>query len=154
MCYLLLLSTTSNQDLTAHNTELVRFSAELPAIADASNLKYPRKWYIGSRSGCSCSFRHLYSVELGFGEPVDWYEEEEKDIEATLQVISIIRALVSNNESVDCIDAWEHHDLLPRATNKLAVDLGAVRDREFRFFENHHFTFTSNGNLPLPETSA
>jgi hypothetical protein len=142
MCYVLLLSTTSDEDLTAHNNELVRFSKDLPTIADVSRLRYPCKWYVGSRSGCSCSFRHLSSVELGFGEPVDWYEEESDDIEATLQIISIVRALVANNEFVDCIDAWEHQDRLPRATNELGVELGVLSNREFRFFENHHFTFT------------
>ncbi len=142
MCYVLLLSTTSDEDLAAHNTELVRFSRNLPSIADVAKLKYRCEWYIGSRSGCSCSFRHLYSVEVGFGEPVDWYAEEPEDIEATLQIISIIRALVASNESVDCIDAWEHQDMLPRATNEIDVDLGSLNDRQFRFFENHHFTFT------------
>ena len=41
MCYVLLLSTTSNEDLTVHNNELVRFSRDLPSIPEVSNLKYP-----------------------------------------------------------------------------------------------------------------
>jgi len=143
MCYVLLLSTTSDEDLAAHNTELVRFSRDVRSISDVSKLKYPHQWYVGSRSGCSCSFRHLYSVDLGFGEPADWYEEEPQDIEATLQIISIIRALVAGGESVDCINAWEHQGMLPGPASELDVELGALTDREFRFFENHHFTFMS-----------
>jgi|SRR5262245_54395680 len=139
MCYSLLLSTTSNRDLAAHNNELVRFSRDLPTIDAVSDLKHPHKWYVGSRSGCSCSFRHLYSVELGFGEPVRWYEEESDDIEATLQVIAIIRELVAGGESVDCIDAWPTETA---STNELIVPLATVSDREFRFFENYHFIFT------------
>ena len=143
MCYVLLLSTTSNEDLTVHNNELVRFSRDLPPTTDVVSLKYPRKWYIGSRSGCSCSFRHLYSTELGFGEPVDWYEEQPEDVEATLQVIALIRQLVVGNELVDCIDVWEHQEMAPRPTRGLDVVLRTLRDGEFRFFENYHFTFTN-----------
>jgi hypothetical protein len=141
MCYSLLLSTTSNLNLAAHNTELVRFSRDLPAIPDVSQLKHAHQWYVGSRSGCSCSFRHLYSVELGFGEPVDWYKEEPADIEAPLQVVAIVRELLASGESVDCIDAWPRNEISP--TTELIVGLGTLRDREFRFFENYHFVFTN-----------
>jgi hypothetical protein len=143
MCNELMLSTTSEEDLTAHNNELVQFSAELRAIADVSSLKYPRKWYIGSRSGCSCSFRHWLrdNGEPEFGEPEDWREENPADIAATLQVIAIIRGLVVQQESVDCLDVWNPQEALPTVTNQREVALGAVSDREFRFFENYHFTF-------------
>ena len=141
MCYELILSTTSNRDLAASNTELVRFSRDVPAIAEVSDLKYAYKWYVGSRSECSCSFRHLYSVDLGFGEPVDWYKEEQEDIDATLQVIAMIRSLIASGESVDCIDAWPRPDT--SGTTELMVDLRTVSDREFRFFENYHFIFTN-----------
>lgn len=143
MCYVLLLSTTSAEDLTVHNGELVRFMKDLPQIAEVADLSYPNRWYIGSRSGCSCSFRHLHTIELGFGEPVAWYKEEPEDIEATIQVIQIIRELVVKGESVDCIDAWEHQEMYPVAKARLNVDLSSISNREFRFFENHHFTFGS-----------
>ena len=70
-------------------------------------------------------------------------KKELEDVEATLQVITIIRELVGKGESVDCIDVWAHDDLLPRATNEVDVVLGTISDRAFRFFENHHFTCTS-----------
>ena len=141
MCYSLILSTTSDRDLTVSNNQAVIFSRCLPEIPQVSELKHAHKWLVGSRSGCSCSFRHLYSVDLGFSEPVDWYVEDQEDIDATLQVIAIIRELVANGESVDCIDAWGDPPGLVHAT-ELTVDLKRVSDRQFRFFENHHFVFT------------
>lgn len=146
MCYQLILSTTSNRDLTASNNDLVRFSRHLPAIAEVSELKYPYQWYVGSKSECSCSFRHLYSIDLGFGEPVDWYKEEQGDIDATLQVIATIRELVTSGESVDCIDAWPGSET--GETPRLVVDLGTVSDRAFRFFENYHFIFAATDARP------
>ena len=143
MCYVLLLSTTSSEDLVVHNNDFVRFSKELPQITEITALKYPHRWYIGSKSVCSCSFRHLYSVELGFGEPVEWYKEESEDIAATLQLIQIIRELVTKGQSVDCIDAWEHQEMYPVAKDELEVNLSLIKNSEFRFFENHHFTFSS-----------
>ena len=102
-------------------------------------LRNEHHWYVGSRSGCSCTFRHLFSTELGFSEPVDWYEEDESEIAATLSFIKIIRQLVENGQRVDCIDAWndaKQDDILERVVN-----LKIVNDEQFRFFENHHFVF-------------
>lgn len=141
MCYVLLLSTSSEENLAQYNNEFIRFSRDLPAIADTGKLKYRNKWYIGSKAGCSCTFRHLYSVELGFGEPVDWYEEDPEDIAATLQLIQIIRDLASRGEDVDCIDAWGHESIYEVAEAELEVDLSQVSNAAFRFFENHHFIF-------------
>lgn len=143
MCYVLLLSTTSTVDLAVHNSELVRFTKEPPNIAEVKSLKFPNKWYIGSKSGCSCSFRHLHSIELGFSEPVEWYKEAPEDIEATGKVIEIIRDLVDRGERVDCIDAWEHQEMYPVAKAELEVNLLKINNSEFRFFENHHFTFSA-----------
>ena len=89
--------------------------------------------------GCSCSFRHLYSIELGFSEPVDWYPEEEDEIKATLEVIKVIRGLLEGGAEVDCIDAWEGDS--PHPLTELEVDLGEISDEAFRFYENHHFIF-------------
>lgn len=140
MCYSLILSTTSDRDLAASNNDAVIFSRALPEIPQVSELKHVHKWFVGSRSGCSCSFRHLYSVDLGFSEPVEWHTENQEDIDATLQVIAIIRELVASGESVDCVDAWGDPPG-PVPVTELTVDLKRVRDREFRFFENHHFVF-------------
>ena len=75
MCYFLYISTNSEQNLAINNNELITFKKvigkdeELPTEI----LNYPNIWYVGSAKGCSCSFRHLMSPDLGFSEPVDWY---------------------------------------------------------------------------------
>ncbi|MDD5329720.1 MAG: hypothetical protein PHX38_06935 [Sulfuricella sp.] len=141
-----LLSTTSTDDLSAGNNDLVRFSTELPGIPEQKYLAFAHQWLVGSASGCSCGFRHLHtsSVELGFGEPQDWYPEEAQDVEATRQVIAAIRALVEKGDHVDCMDAWAHGQPdAPPLNGEVEVNLGEVGDASFRFFENHRFTFTT-----------
>lgn len=140
MCYALILSTTSNEDLTQFNREDVRFTQQVPDHLPANLLLYPNKWYVGSRTGCSCSFRHLHEPDLGFGIPEDWFPEEEADIEATKMFVLIVRALLAKGEHVDCIDAWEGNGEGP--FSQLSVNLSQIRDEEFRFFENHHFDFS------------
>ena len=87
MCYMAIVSTTSEADLTTLNTPLVQFSRNVNAIPEAALLRYPNKWFLGSKDGCSCAFRHLdqNATDLGFSEPVDWWEEDQEDIDATLQ---------------------------------------------------------------------
>lgn len=141
MCYALLLSTTSDEDLTAHNSRLVRFTSDLPDIMERARLSHGNKWYAASRQGCSCAFRHLYSVELGFGAPVDWYDENEEDILATKEFIKIVRELIDAGHRVDCVDAWWSGSELPDV--EMPVDLNIVSDDQFRFFENHKFIFSN-----------
>ena len=139
MCYALLLSTTSNEDLSQFNREEIRFNQKVPEHLPVDRLLYPSKWYVGSRTGCSCSFRHLYEPDLGFGVPEDWFPEEESDIQATQIFVRFVRSLLAKGEKVDCIDAWEGNSEMPFA--QLTVNLSQIRDEEFRFFENHHFDF-------------
>ncbi len=141
MCYIVLLSTTSERDLSLTSSDLVRFSRKLPEIADAAQLLYPHRWDIGSKTGCGCTFRHAMDASLGFGEPVDWYPEDSEKLEATLAIIRVVRQLLEEGAKVDCIDVWNHQESFPAAGAELTVDLTVVADREFRFFENHHFRF-------------
>jgi hypothetical protein len=139
MCYALLLSTTAGSDLSQFNGEKLRFDKTIPDRLSSGHLLYPNQWYVGSRTGCSCSFRHLYTPDLGFGVPVDWFPEERADIEATLMFIRLVRSVVVSGEKVDCIDLWESNAAEPLPP--MPVDLNKVLDEEFRFFENHHFDF-------------
>jgi hypothetical protein len=140
------LSTNSETDLAAHNTDLVKFSKTLPGVPEEKYLAHQFKWFIGSKSGCSCEFRHLYvtSVEFGFGEPEDWFPEEASDIEATKQIATTIRALVSSGAEVDCVDAWMHAQQdAAQLAGDVVVNLSEVSDASFRFFEMHRFTFVA-----------
>jgi len=139
MCYALILSTTSNDDLSQFNGEMIKFDKNIPARLSANSLLYPNKWYVGSRTGCSCSFRHMYGPEFEFGVPVDWFPEDTFDIEATHMFVRLVRSLLAKGESVDCIDLWESNSEEPLPP--LIVDLSRIQDEEFRFFENHHFDF-------------
>lgn len=141
MCYSIYLSTDSDQDLSSRNSDLVRFKQESIPEPYHSQLRYPNQWYVGSKSSCSCTFRHLYSVEIGFGEPVEWYEEDEPEIAATLTFIQVIRQILQQGFRVDGIDTWEGTQ--PEEIIEISVDLDDIGDEQFRFFENHHFLFES-----------
>ena len=141
MCYALYLSTDSQKDLIKHNSDLVRFE---PISNDDENrftmlLENPNKWYVGSKSDCSCTFRYLKSTELGFGEPEDWYNEDQDEIDATKELFRLIEQLIFCEDQVDCISIWEGSD--PEDVVKIDVQLSFLSEVSFRFFENHHFVF-------------
>jgi hypothetical protein len=140
MCYSLYLSTNSSADLTRYNSELINFK-RLDADADErlNYLRNRQRWYVGSKSGCSCTFRHLLSVELGFGEPEDWFPEEEDEVRATAELYRLIVRLVSEGHQVDCLDIWA--GAAPDDLKTRAVNLNAVSEKTFRLFENFHFVF-------------
>lgn len=140
MCYLLYLSTTSPEDLSNHNSELINFQrCEVADDARLSLLGNQEKWFVGSKSGCSCTFRHLSSVELGFGEPQDWYPEDEDELQATAELYRVIARLVGAGNRVDCLDIWEGAEVADIKTK--VVNLNAVSEKALRLFENHHFVF-------------
>lgn len=140
MCYSLYLSTDTSEDLTRYNSELINFKRLDAAAAEGLNhLRNRQRWYVGSKSECSCTFRHLLSVELGFGEPVDWNPEGEDEVRATGELYRVIARLVSEGHQVDCLDTWtgaSQDDVKTRLVN-----LNAVSERTFRLFENYHFVF-------------
>ena len=141
MCYLVYLSTDFEGDLSQHNCALIRFEKNFsdtdPAVLDL--LEYEDRWFVGSKAGCSCTFRHLLSVELGFGEPVEWFPEEADEIEATKLFYDVVSDLISAGHKLDCIQIW--NGTKKDQVIRLAVDLDGVSRNAFRFFENHHFIF-------------
>lgn len=87
MCYTVFLSTNSRENLTKYNSHLlhfIRMDGEEDRLVGL--LQHPEKLFVGSKTGCSCSFRHLVSTEIDFGEPVDWYPDEEDSIKATIEL--------------------------------------------------------------------
>ena len=139
MCYALYLSTTSNENLTVLNSDLVRFERVTAEDDGAATLLHPQKWYIGSKSGCSCTFRHIASTELGFGEPVDWALEELDEILATAELYRVIKHIISAGYAVDLLDLWVGMER--GEVTEMTVDLLSIPEKTFRLFENHHFVF-------------
>lgn len=143
MCYSVYLSTDSDEDLSLRNSELVRFKClDDPNDKDAQDpclslLDYPHRWYVGSKAECSCTFRHLYSIELGFSEPVDWYEEEQDQIDATKELYVVLAAILSSGHHCDLVDRWEGAE--PDSIKILDVSVTDVSHDAFRLFENHKF---------------
>jgi hypothetical protein len=139
MCYAVYISTDSPEDLRLRNSDLVRFEAvdgtkEDPCIA---LLEHANRWYVGSKSKCSCAFRHLMSIDLGFREPEEWYKEEQDELDATRELYADLTALLSAGHAVDLIDGWE--GARPDDIKTLEVSLDEVSQRAFRLFENHKF---------------
>lgn len=143
MCYSVYLSTDSSADLTARNSPLLRFTraSDVTPNCCIDLLEYPEKWFVGSKSECSCTFRHLHSIELGFGAPVDWFPEEADSIDATGELYDTLSWLLSSGSHVDLLDQWAGADCERIAT--LEISLGGVSRQAFRMFENHVFRFSA-----------
>ncbi len=139
MCYSVYISTNSDEDLGNRNSELVRFEK----IADSNTqpctglLGFKNKWFVGSKSGCSCTFRHLYSIEAGFGEPEDWCKEEQDDIDATKELYRALAFLLSDGYEVELLDCW--WGTKPEKIITIDVSLDDVSESAFKMFENHKF---------------
>jgi hypothetical protein len=145
MCYMLVLSTDSDRDLTALNSDLVAFSKTMPNLAQTAFLQHRHYWYLGSCEGCSCGFRHLErsSASLGFGEPEDWFPEDAQYVTATMEAVIAFRTIVADGAALDCIDAWASDDPAPEPlADTLSIDLGTLPATHFRFFEGHRFVFS------------
>ncbi len=148
MCYMILLSTDSDEDLSKHNVELVQYTRDMPGLAEEAYVKYPNQWFVESRHGCSCGFRHLHvsSIDIGFGLPEDWFPEESDDIESTLIFVNTVKELLALEAKVDCIDAWDNQDDSCDLSGIINVDLNSMKEGVFRFYENHHFVFEAELN--------
>jgi len=144
MCYMVYLATDCPDDLSRESTDLVRF--ERPSVEAQSPsprvLKHEHTWFVGSKSGCSCTFRHLCreSVGLGFGVPEDWFPEKQDDLAATRQLYDILKAIVERGHRVEVLDCWSgHEDEDPVA---LDVSLTDVSADQFRLLEGRVFNLT------------
>lgn len=151
MCYMIVLSTDSDRDLTLLSSDLAVFSTEMPAAAEAAYLQHAHHWYLGSCEGCSCGFRHLESsaVSLGFGPPEDWFPEEADYVRATAEAVAAFRAILADGSSLDCVDAWTSDDpaRVP-LDGTLEIDLGTLPEASFRFFGSHRFVLSDSTISP------
>lgn len=138
MCYTVFISTDGSQDLSALPREEFRF--EKPIAEEILNvgefLKYPNRWFLSSKyGGCSCHYRHLMegNASMGFGEPEEWFPEDEEDVASTGAVYDALAALVGEGHRVDLVDLWNGD--APAILQEVVVDLSVVRRDAFRFWE-------------------
>jgi hypothetical protein len=141
MCYMVYLSTDCADDLALRSSEWVRFEA-VAAQASAPCprcLNYGHRWFVGSKSGCSCTFRHLghESAVLGFGLPEHWCPEDQDQLEATHEFYGILKDIVERGYRVDVVDCWSGDE--GDEAVALDVSLTAVPADHFRLFEGYVF---------------
>jgi len=148
MCYAVYLSTDSSTDLTLHNTDFVRFEQIDGGHDDpvVQLLGSEHRWFVGSKSVCSCTFRHRMSDGLSFGEPEDWYPEEQDALDATGELYAVIATLLTAGHVVDCIDRWEGAE--PDSIRTIIVSLDDVPKAAFLLFEDHRFVFVKAKREP------
>ena len=70
-----------------------------------------------------------------------WYAEDPDEIDATRLFYDVIMDLISTGNQVDCIELWT--ETKKDQIKRLEVDLASISRKAFRFFENHHFIFSS-----------
>ena len=145
MCYSVYISTDSLEDLSRRNSTLVRFER----VADATTapcvtlLDFAHRWHVGSKAGCSCTFRHATSVDLGFSDPVNWYPEEQDALDATQELYAVLMDLLASGYRVDLIDVWAGTQ--PRDITVLEVSLKETSSTAFRMFEDYKFKLQMEG---------
>jgi hypothetical protein len=140
-----IISTTSDIELTNYNSKYVVFDKVIPSLPEEVFLQHAHKWYVGSKDGCSCGFRHLMSEnypDLGFSEPEDWFEEDQEDIEATIELFIVFNEIISSGSKLDCVNAWAgDSNNAPKLSGDIIVDLTKVSKKTFRLVENYRFEF-------------
>lgn len=140
MCYQLYLSTSSTENLSQYNSDWISFgNSDHLDDRYTAIVENERKWYVGSKSGCSCTFRHLAGGDLNFDEPQDWLPEEQDELKATAELYRVIASLVQGGEKVDCLDLWPGAE--PAKIKTMSVNLSVVPEKAFRLFEDYHFVF-------------
>lgn len=148
MCYLTLISTTSNRDLSEFDTSLMCCSRQLPDAPARQFLRYPNQWLLTSGDGCSCAFRHLGAehASLGFSAPLDWWPEDAEAVTATRQAFRMLQELAGEGALLDVVDVWaDDQGGAPQLRGDVVVALEAVDETSFRFFEGHRLELVREG---------
>ena len=155
MCYSVYVSTTSDEDLSVLPpghfhfvpVEGTTFSLGETTYDDTEALAwltYPHKWYLSGRhGGCSCHFRHWDSgqVEPTFERPVDWFPEDQDDVDSTNALYDELARIVQAGHQVDLIDTWNSENL--ENASSLTLSMSALPRDAFRFFLNVRFDLTT-----------
>jgi hypothetical protein len=75
---------------------------------------------------------------------VDWYPEDQDEIEATRELYVTLTFLLSSGYQVDLLDQW--HGSPAEAITTLDVSLSEVPEKAFRLFENYKFRLNLGRN--------
>jgi hypothetical protein len=146
MCYMTVLSTTSNIDLMEFNSALVTFSKDCHDMAEVNLLKHEHKWLV-LRNGetCSCGFRYVERLnidDLGFSEPEDWSPEDENHISATHEIYHVITRILNEGERIDTFTSWQQdEESTDEVIGDIEINISEVGIDMFRFFDAHHFEY-------------
>ena len=81
---------------------------------------------------------------------MDWYPEEQDEIDATRQLYVTLTFLLSSGYQVDLLNLW--HGAQSTTITTLDVSLDEVSEKAFRLFENHKFRLHL-GRTPSPATT-
>ena len=146
MCYLTVLSTNSNQDLSEYNSDLVSFCSEYNKLKENNFLEYKNKWFIARKGeSCSCGFRYVerWNIEaLGFSEPEDWSPEDPEDIKATHEIVNVILQLLESGEKVDSVTSWQDEaNPMQELLGNIKINISEIGIERFRFFDDYRFDY-------------
>ena len=143
MCYSVYISTNCPDDLAVVSTDALRFErpdeekqTPCPTLFDSRNT-----WFVGSSSGCSCTFRHLCkeSIDLGFDVPQDWCPEAQEEIQATRALYDVLQDIVNRGFHLSLLDCWNGQE--NEVVSESEVSFSKVSADQFRLFEGCHFIF-------------
>lgn len=82
--------------------------------------------------------------DLGFAEPEDWFPENKEDIKATLKLVNVFKAILSDGSRLECIDVWASDDPGgPGLSGQVDIDLSQIPAAAFRFIENYQHEFSN-----------
>ena len=68
--------------------------------------------------------------------------EDDCDIDATLELVAMLRSLITDGAQVDCIDSWAEDEtqLTAELAGDVVVDLSAMADTSFRLYSTYRFS--------------
>ena len=134
MCYELYIS--ANNPLKEQlKSEYVSFEQINDAQRNnlSSHLKHEFNYYIGSKAGCSCSFRY-WENDFGFTEPQDWTDEDPDDIKGTIALYKAIINLFPSSTLITIIPTWCGDDIPSQETE--LINLDSIAENKFIIFTN------------------
>ena len=148
MCYFTHIALSKMVDPPPH-TELLRVSYVAPTPGPGPQ-ELDRTWftnqhiyYLGSKSGCSCTFRY-WQHEIGMVPPQDWAHEDPGDpaLLATRELFRWLRHLHEDGIDIELVVKWATEPL-PR-NEFIAINLDDITEETFLMFDDYKIKFPTN----------